>query len=77
MPPEGAGDSQQARDRVLAEVLWKTREAVVASKGPNSLAAAPSPEPSHETTCSISLSPMIRRLIHTFCKEATALENPN
>lgn len=43
MPPEGAGDSQQARDRVLAEVLWKTREAVVASKGPNSLAAAPSP----------------------------------
>ena len=57
MPPKGAHDSQQARDRVLAEVLWKTRETVVAPqgtrapasppldhkfRGPNSLAAAPS-----------------------------------
>ena len=58
MPPEGAHDSQQAWDRVLAEVLWKTRETVAAPqgtqtpaslpldckfKGLNSLAAAPSP----------------------------------
>lgn len=57
MPPESACDSQQAWDCVLAEVLWKTRETVAASrdtwalaspprnrksKGPNSLATAPS-----------------------------------